>query len=105
LDHPSLPQRSLLAPLALVALAATACGGLTSDELAAVRRMQVRTVSPSYKCQNLGSVSGSPKSEGAGGMRAQAVRKGGNTLSLNEDGTATVLYCPEAAVATPDADP
>ena len=83
----------------------TACGSLTPEELTAVRKMQVRTVSPEARCQNLGEVSGSQTSESTGGMRAQAVKLGGNTLRIDANGGGTVFYCPIFAVKTPDADP
>jgi hypothetical protein len=89
---------------ALLALMA-GCASLTPEQQDAVRRVQVRNVSPAWNCQNLGIVTGSPTSEGASGMRAKAVRMGGNVLSMRDNGEASVLYCPTFAVATPDADP
>ena len=89
--------------LGVVAIVA-ACAGLTPDEQAAIKRVQIRNVSPSFRCQNLGSVTGSQTSEGAGGMKAKAAHLGGNTLRIDEDGSATVLYCPEFATTTPEAE-
>ena len=83
---------------------AAACAGLTPDQQAAVRKVQVRNVSPDHRCQNLGAVSGSQTSESGGGMKAKAVILGGNTLSINEDGSAMVLYCPDLAISMPEAD-
>jgi hypothetical protein len=85
--------------------ALSACATLTPEQQVAVNKVQVRTVSPAWNCQNLGAVTGSPTDLGANGMRAKAVRLGGNTLSVDGSGNGTVLYCPDLAEPTPDADP
>ncbi len=80
-------------------LAAAACASLTVQQRAGVNKVQVISSEPALNCQNLGVVTGSPQSEGPGGMRAKALALGANTVHLDAQGGAMAFYCPDAAEA------
>jgi hypothetical protein len=84
----------------LFPLALAACASLTPEQQAAVAKVQVIQTEPEQRCQNLGAVSGSRESSGAGGLRANAVLLGANTVRVGAS-SATAFYCPPPAGPKP----
>ncbi len=82
-----------------------ACGGLTVQQRIEIAKVEMNEHAPAENCQNLGTVEGARDSQEAWGVRAKAVKLGGNTVYIDvRHGVTTAFYCPPAAEPEPAPD-